>query len=326
MPQVSAFDERRPMRAADEVESLLMDRHNQSSLGVRAFVRSPIPGPARDPSQSPRSIEFIPSGEAADGATSSSAAFAPWNEALSSVSDRPRSLFFVVDGQLISTTAATLLRLLWNEFIRNPPQPNEAYTRLGPTNSVILPDFNIPTSVAGMRYPKWDNDFNRALWRHAKNNVPNANVLYFDIEKSEADQRPTANAMRYAAVLLARLRGLNVPLDAATIAGVKLNESLVIPWNTSLPMPSNPEAYTLGGVEVWSPPTTFPGPNTTGGVPTGNVGGTGTGSTTGGGGTGAGGGTGGLAPAKTNTTLIVAVVVVAVLLALAAFYATRRRA
>lgn len=274
-------------------------------------------------------VEFVPSGQAT-GETSSSAT-APWNPMLSMVSAAPRSLFFVVDGKIVSTTAATLLRLLWNEFIANPPQPNEAYTRLGPTNSVILPEFNIPQNVAGMRYPKWDNDFNRALWRHAKNNVPNANVLYFDIEKSEADQRPTANAMKYAAVLLARLRGMNVPLTAETIADVRLNDTLVIPWNTSLPMPSTPEAYTLNGVEVWSPATSFPGPNTTGGSPVMGGGGTSTGgtgsgtSTGGGGGTGTGGTGSGITPAKGNTTTIVVVVLVAVLLAVAALYVTSRR-
>lgn len=261
-------------------------------------------------------------------AESGSAALAPWNPNVSELSGRPRSFVFSVDGKTVSTTVATMLRLLWDEFIRNPPRPNEAYTRLGPTNHVILPEFNIPSSSDAMRYPKWDNDFNRALWRHAKNNVPNANVLYFDIERSEAEQRPTPLAMKYAALLLARLRGLNVPLSS--VGTVSINEGLVIPWNTSAPLPSSPEAYTLsGGVEVWSPSSTFPGVGSVGGTPT-NVVPTGTGGGTTGGGAATGGGTatgGGLQPppSSTNTTVIIVVIAVAIVLAIAALMMTRRR-
>lgn len=265
-------------------------------------------------------------------AESGSSALLPTSLQRSSVSPLPRSFFFIVDGKLYSTTVATMLRLLWNEFIRNPPRPNEAYTRLGPTNHVVLPDFNIPSSVDGMRYPKWDNDFNRALWRHARNNLADANATWFDIEQSEADQRPTVRAMKYAAFLLAKLRGLALPLTWQNVSSVQLNESLVIPWNTSAPMPTTPEAYTLNGVEVWSPVSSFPGPDTTGGSPSnpGTGGSTGGGGSTGtGGSTGGGGGTtpGGEQPqAKSNTTMIIVVVAIALVLAIAALLMTRRRA
>lgn len=226
--------------------------------GVAALVR-PNNFPSQRPAELAGDVAFEPSAEAA---ITTSAPLAPWNPIGNSVSPAPRSWWFIIDDKVVSVPIATMIRLLWDYFIRNPPQPNEAYTRLGPTNHVVLPSFNIPQS---MPYPKWDNDFNRALWRHAKNNVPNANALYFEIERSEAEGRPTPLAMKYAATLLARLRGLNVPLTAA--GDVRLNESLVIPWNTALQLPSTPTAYTLSGVEVWSPVSSFPGSGTTGGTP-----------------------------------------------------------
>lgn len=267
-------------------------------------------------------------------AESGSAPLAAPNLTESSVSSAPRSFFFIVDGKLYSTTVATMMRLLWDDFIRNPPRPNEAYTRLGPTNHIVLPEFNIPSSVAGMRYPKWDNDFNRALWRHAKNNLADANATWFEIEKSEADQRPTVRAMQYAAFLLARLRGMTLPLTWQNVGTVQLNDTLVIPWNTSAPLPTSPEAYTLQGVEVWNPPASFPGPNTTGGTPatggTGSTGGGSTGSTGGGTGSTGGGGTAGGAGTnedqKKSNTWIAVVVALAILLAIAALMMTRRRA
>jgi hypothetical protein len=297
-----------------------MTQRSPLSPGVAAFVR-PNNLMSDRIDELAGNVEFEPSGDAAQSAQS--APLAVWSPSASSISTEPRSWWFIIDGKLVSVPMATMIRLLWDQFMRSPPQPNEAYTRLGPTNHVVLPSFNIPQS---MPYPKWDNDFNRALWRHAKNNVPNANALYFEIERSEAEGRPTPLAMKYAALLLARLRGLNIPLNAAN--RVQLNESIAIPWNRSLALPSTPSAYTLGGVEVWDPVNSFPGAGSTGGTPA-NLPIPGAPAGTGGG--------GGSSPAPPATTLVptkpqgmsntmIAVIAIAVVVALGLLWSTTRRA